>query len=1157
MIQFDRLTLSGFKSFVDKTDLDINPGLTGIVGPNGCGKSNLVEALRWAMGESSAKRMRGGGMDDVIFNGTSTRPARNFAEVVITLNNGMHTAPEPYAPFDQIEISRRIERENGSTYRVNGKIARARDVQLLLADTMTGANSPALVSQGKLTQIITAKPFDRRMILEESAGITGLHARRHEAELRLQAADNNLARLQDSVGALETQLSSLKRQSRQAEKYRALTDEIKTLETAIAAVEWLKLVRQQQSCQHDATRLESVVADALLAVTQLTNTLETQSADLPMLRTAAAEAAARYQAVAIELRQIETEERQIAAQITDASAQVAQTTADIAHDEQVIHDNQELLNALDAEQKQIMAEDEQNEGRLPVLEQTRDAIAARLSDEETELQTKTRALIETQTKRDSINTQITDTENRLRQASERLAQTQARLAEMDTNKDTAAENNLRDQIESYETRLNELNSLLATLRDTVRDHDAKIQTTRKDVDAARDTVTRLQAERKTLQDFLTTGITNDHPVLSDIRAEQGFELALAKALGDTLFGSTDEQSAVVWRGRAGIPAPSFPAGVAPIDEKIKAPAALNTALGYIGYVADRESGDGASAFLAPGQSIVSLDGYLWRWDGLFVKPSAKDTQALILEQKNRLAVLETEIADSEQKLNECKFAFDDAERALEMCRATMTAAESEQRTTQSSLNTARAQFQTMMQAQQHQATEYARLSELSNLVAHDVTEREGILFTLRAERDAMGGDDTDALAEQVARLRDTVASSTGDLREATLAVERFTQDSGRRRARMQGIADQRIALANRTARATEHLEQLKTRRDQMAEKQSELSGKPAELAAQRERMMTRGQELESEKSVAEDALQTVETAVQSTSRALKDAEHTLSNAREERAGVHARLATFVERMQTVEQDIVGTFNTTPDALMMDANVSFDTPDDVITDNDNKRTRKDKLVRDRDNIGPVNLRADVEASEIDATLGKILSERDDLIKAIEELRGAIATINHEAKERLTAAFETINGHFKDLFTRLFGGGAAHLQLIEAEGDPLSAGLEIYAQPPGKTLQSISLLSGGEQTLTAAALIFAMFLTNPSPICVLDEIDAPLDDANVDRICNLLRHITDVSGTRFLVVTHHRLTMARMDRLFGVTMGEKGVSQLVSVDLQQQLDLLEAA
>jgi chromosome segregation protein len=1157
MIAFDRLVLSGFKSFVDRTEMVIPPGLTGIVGPNGCGKSNLVEALRWAMGESSAKRMRGGDMDDVIFNGSSSRPARNFAEVLIYLDNKSHIAPEPYAAFDEIEISRRIEREQGSVYRVNGKIARARDVQLLFADTLTGANSPALVSQGKLTQIISAKPFDRRMILEESAGITGLHARRHEAELRLQAADNNLTRLQDVVGGLETQLAALKRQSRQAEKYRVLSDEIKTLETTIAALDWLRMVITQQAVQHDFLSAESIVAEAMTTVSQLAITAETQAMDLPKLRTQAANASARHQAVSIELRQIESEENTAREAISSTESQLKQIKDDLQHDSSVIAEGSELLAKLDSEQQQITAEDAQQEGRLPNLEATRESVAARLKDEEDQLQGKLQTLIETQTKRTSLSQQIDTEDQRIRAADTRKQDVATKLAALSDVEVSPATDELQAKISAFESQLMDSESSITTARTNVQTAEQKLADTRATIQTTREQLTRADTEKTTLETFLTTDLSStSHPVLNDIKAETGFEQAVAQALGETLYGSTDDAASMVWRGRTGLTAPTFPAGVTPLSDRVTAPVPLQAALSYIGYVADQAQGNAAADHLTPGQMIVSLDGYLWRWDGFFAKPSANDRQKQILEHKNRLAKLVTDMPTLQQAHNDAQNAVTLATAELATARESLTQIEQQARTLQNDMNAARQSLQKMLLTQQQNATEHARYTESLALIAQDIAERGATLNDLKTALAQLPDPITSGLDSEVADLREKVTWSQAELREANLSVDRFNQDAARRRARMHGIADQRIALNNRTARATEHLEQLKAREEQAVEKLSQLSGKPTELQNKRLEMMSLVSELENGKISAESALGVVEAEVAATTKALREAESTLSTAKENRAGLQARATALQEQLTMIDAEIVSQFSQSPQELMTAAGLSFDTDPTTLPHVEDLRTRKEKLTRDRDNIGPVNLRADVEAQELDGGLTKLLSERDDLMAAIAELRGGIATINVEAKERLVTAFETINTHFKDLFTRLFGGGQAYLQLIETD-DPLSSGLEIFAQPPGKTLQSISLLSGGEQSLTAAALIFAMFLTNPSPICVLDEIDAPLDDANVDRICNLLQHIVEKSQTRFLIVTHHRLTMARMDRLYGVTMGEKGVSQLVSVDLSKQMDLLEAA
>lgn len=1158
MIQFESLSLSGFKSFVDKTVLDIPIGLTGVVGPNGCGKSNLVEALRWAMGESSAKRMRGGDMDDVIFNGTSSRPARNFAEVIMTLNNGMHTAPAPYTPFDQIEISRKIERGSGSTYRINGKVARARDVQLLLADTMTGASSPALVSQGKLTQIISAKPFDRRQILEESAGITGLHARRHEAELRLQAADNNLIRLQDSLGSLETQLASLKRQSRQAEKYRILTDEIKALETQIAALEWIKITRAKQEIEAQAIRAEQEVAEGLVTASSLEREVTDASAGLQPLRQTAAESAARHQAVQIELRQLDHEEQQLEQAIRDLQSQLVQCEQDLHHDAQMIDESHHLIAALEQEEQTLRAEEESTKDRLPILEQARLDAEEKVQKLELGLQEKTQLLASSQAQRQAILSQIQAETNRKTSGTGRIETLRARLSELKGGMTEEEQAALNTQIETLDQALSEYAQTLTRIQAEIKSLDDTLVSYRTADADARNALTQLETEQKTYKAFLDSDMSaNVRPVVDDINADTGFEEAVAKAFGDTLLGTTDENGSMIWRSADSlIPAPSFPAPALPLSEKVKVPAVLTRAISYIGYVQDKTNGDIAAKNLVPGQIIVSLDGYFWRWDGLFVKPSSQDRQALLLEYKNKLAAINEQIPAARDKCDKAHQSLISAQTALQSEKTKEQETQTAQRQTQSQLNTARQDFQRKMQEAQHTLTERARLSELIDVTIEDVAEREKSLNDLNAQLAQYPDPIQSGLSVDVTNLREQTLSAQNELRTATLSVDRHLQEESRRRARLHGIADERISLQNRRARAEEHLSQINERKGQITEKLDTLLEKPAYIAEKKAGLLSRTSELEGLRARDADALQALENDIAQKSRALKEIETALNTARENRASAQTRLSMTDAQVQELDQSIQQQFSMSPHDVVMNAELSFNIDIEKLATLDPKRARREKCLRDRDAIGPVNLRADVEAQEIEAAVGKILTERDDLTAAISELRQAIDKINHEARTRLQEAFDKINTHFKTLFTRLFRGGQAHLELISTD-DPLGSGLEIYAQPPGKSLQSISLLSGGEQSLTAAALIFAMFLTNPSPICVLDEIDAPLDDANVDRICDLLRDITDTCKTRFLVVTHHRLTMARMDRLYGVTMSEKGVSQLVSVDMNQQMDMLEAA
>ncbi len=1160
MIQFKKIRLSGFKSFVDKTELDIGEGLTGIVGPNGCGKSNTVEALRWVMGENSSKRMRGGGsMEDVIFNGTATRPQRNFAEVTLLLDNSDRSAPAAYNDMDEIEVTRKIERDHGSVYRINGKVVRARDVQMLFADTVTGANSPALVSQGRVTEMINAKPQARRLILEESAGVSGLYARRHEAELRLRAADQNLQRVQDLIGSMEGRYGALKKQAREAIRYKNLSEEIKQLEVTIAWLEWQLLSNKINQARTKFGESESYVADHMTTVTQLTKTQNAQSEDLPELRQAEAEAAAALQANKMALQRLEDQERALLDQIEETKEQLARMTEDRAHEQENMREAAETLEKLKTEESTIQDSAGNQEEVLAEKIKIRDDLEEKVVALEKDYEALMASTAEKKAARTALEKQIAADQSRMLVAEERKEALKQDLA---TAKERFEEDN----------RLDEIKSALITLEQEVAELTADQESaekaaieSRQGVDESRAQLQDLEKQKatliseiSTLESILKSDSQNEfRPVLDDIRPDPGFETALSRALGDTLMASTQGDAPVLWQQRSFNQAdfPALPAGAAALQPHIQAPEELKAALMLIGVIDNTDQGDAIAAQLKPGQSIVSKDGAYWRWDGLHVKASAADKHALQLQQKNRLTELGTLLPRVEQELAQASSAYENAMETRKIEEERRNDLQLLLREKQGDLKSKQADLNRQTEERSGLFADMARFEDALKRCVEDI---ENYKTAITENTQGLSAYDESALADQTAQtdaLREKLGEARGTYNEAVRELDRIQQENRSRDARLHAIADERVNLENRSIRARERIKDLDEREIALKEKQEALENSPRAMTEEREALMSKISELEKLRGEAADKLAAVENELSDTTKALKEAEAQMSSAREDRAAAQATVTAGEEQLQELVENIISTFDKTPEALAEDITIAKDLEN--LPEIEPLKAKKEKAIRSRDNIGAVNLRAETEAEELEKQLGGIFEERDDLIQAIDELRGGINTLNKEARQRLLDAFDTVDGHFQELFTKLFSGGKAHLKLIDSD-DPLEAGLEIYAQPPGKTLQSLSLLSGGEQTLASIALIFAMFLTNPSPICVLDEIDAPLDDANVDRVCNLLEDISGRGDTRFIIITHHRLTMARMDRLYGVTMAEQGVSQLVSVDLgQQELDFLEAA
>jgi chromosome segregation protein len=1158
MAQFSRLRLQGFKSFVDKTELDICKGMTGIVGPNGCGKSNLVEALSWVMGETSAKRLRGSGMDDVIFNGTSLRPARNSAEVSVVIDNSDRTAPTLFNNSDEIEIVRRIERDMGSSYYVNGKVVRARDVQMLFADIGIGAHSAAIVSQGRIAAIINMKPAERRQILEESAGVSGLYVRRHEAELRLRAADNNLARLQDIMANLESQLDSLKRQSRQATRYKNISGDIKQLETHLALAEWMLAQEQKAQAEQQFLTAEKNVAEAMTTVAQLSRTYETQNADVPPLREKQAETAAAWQVQNFEMKRLDDEQARLENQIDETKQNLAQISSDRAHEQQIMDENTVLISRLESEEAELQQVENTDE-QLGLFQASKKQAQDKVDAVESEYRIAVEKSATLRASRQTLTNQLSQDQSRLTSLENRMTQVKSDIERIkQTRNHQTSNDDIHQRISTLEAALQNAQTHLDQHKNNQEHAQSTLENARSEFQNKRDQVQKIRSEISALQSVLESESEKGfRPILEDIKADEGFEAALTKALGDTLMASTDRQAPSVWENPAEdvINAiPHFADPVRALAPHIQAPEALKVALKFIGYVDTDDQGEAASRSLKIGQSLVSRSGGYWRWDGYRVRANAADRNAIRLKNKNRLDDLQGQLPDLERDLQSAEHSHQEAQQKFQDLKNQLSSLEQNARQAERDLNNSRIELQRSMERQAREEGDLLKAEETLALLSDDFSRLSLAVETHQASLAQFDEQSIDQLQQDLERLKSNLHQAQQELQDAVTALEVFQQDQSRRSARLRAVADERVNLQNRIIRARERLKSLEEREASTQGKLQDLKDKPKNIEGQRLQILDRLASLESAKNEAADKLAIAENELAQTHKALKQAEESLSQARELRAHSQAMHESALGSIEILRQSVQDQFALSPEDLWEQSSFTEEKLKSETVDK--LRGKRDRLIRERDGMGPVNLRADVEAQEVEDQLNKLINERNDLTAAIDELRQAINKLNKEARERIQTAFETVNNHFKVLFTRLFGGGTAHLAFVESD-DPLEASLEIFAQPPGKSLQSLSLLSGGEKTLASTALLFAMFLTNPSPLCVLDEIDAPLDDANVDRVCGMLEEISASGKTRFIIITHHRLTMARMDRLYGVTMAERGVSQLVSVDLQQKLEFLEAA
>ncbi|WP_108787917.1 AAA family ATPase [Erythrobacter sp. Alg231-14] len=1131
-MQISRLKLSGFKSFVEPAELRIEPGLTGVVGPNGCGKSNLLEAIRWVMGENSPKSMRSGGMEDVIFAGTDSRPSRAFAEVVLHASDDRD---------EELVVTRRIERGAGSAYRVNGHDVRAKDVALTFADAATGAHSPALVSQGKIAQVIAAKPAERRMMLEEAAGIAGLHVRRKDAESKLRSTEKNLERLEDLMAGLDTQMASLRRQAKQAERYTKLTEQIQLAEARLVFARWRDAAHAAKEARAAAEGADRQVAEA--------------KDKAEAAQKAQAEAAMRHQDARDELadrRDDASAHGHRMAALSEKLEAAEARLSDLTRQRTRLEEDRDAADRMTSDAAEALAKLERDlsasRARVEKADAERPAIAARSEDSERASRTAELALAKATADHAGVEAEwrvaqaaIEQAENRLNRIErdvERIATTRAELqGGEDTEHAVIAARKAADGAAKEVTRLREA-------LETERARKTALQEARDAASAAHSTakaeLAGVEREYSALardRDAREKRAKNREGLpaaLDKVRVAKGYERAIAAVLGrdakSPLGAPPQESDGRYWTGSA---APN-PVQNSLIDQVSDCPEELRARLALVSCV---EADDGRT--LGPGEWLVTKAGHLRRWDG-FVARGEGSAEAARLEAANRLTDLEAQLPALRKA---AETAATQESSAREELSALQTALVAQERDIAAAIEAERAALRSFDQAEAAKERIAARLEELKAAASEldeQFTSAKTELESANDARAALPPPDAGRASLEAAQSKHEAAKSAVQAALAGLAAH----DQGLAVSR-ERLAAQQADYSNWKARSGEaaaRVAETTRRLEEIEEERAVIAAKPAALHAEIEQGDAVRVRLTHELEAAQAAMDLCQTAIGDADRALAEAQETLTVAREGRATLAARAENQEARRSEMARISGERFQCPPPLLAQ----RFEFDEDTIKPATEESEEMDKLSASRERIGPVNLVAAEELTRIEEEHGTSASEQAELVEAVGRLRGSIGNLNREGRERLRAAFEEVDGHFRILFTRLFQGGQAHLALVDSD-DPLEAGLEIYAQPPGKRLQSLSLLSGGEQALTATALIFALFLTNPAPICVLDEVDAPLDDANVERFCDLLDSMVRTTKTRYLIVTHNAVTMSRMHRLFGVTMAEKGVSRLVSVDL----------
>ena len=851
-MEFKKIQLNGFKSFAEKTDFIIDNGLTGIVGPNGCGKSNIVESLKWCMGETSAKSMRGSGMEDVIFSGTSNKPSKNIAEVSITLSNPDKDGPLQYNNQDHIEIRRKIEKDKGSKFFINNKEVRAKDSQMFFADLSTGAHSPSIISQGRIGALVTAKPVDRRAILEEAAGIAGLHVRRHEAELRLDASENNLKRADELRRQQEKQLVNLQKQAEEATKYKLISEEIKKIEAGLYYLR-LKDIDHEIKLENEInSEAEDEFSGFNIQINNLENLIKNETTKVSPLREKNFENLSKLQRLNLELKSLDEESDRTKKEIENIKSSLNTIEEDIDREKSIV---------IDAKSNEKRLKEEKNE-----------------------------------------------------------------LIEIDSK--------------YYET------------------------------------------EKKSNED-----------------------------LAEAVKKLNNEQKMV--------------------------------------------------------ESIINLVG-------------GKNLQENIF------------------KLNEIKKQLINAKNSLEQ----------------------------------------QKLDEVATILENSKVNLDALIKNFESSENKNQISEIGLKNENIKKFQEEYADSFSK-------NQSIKNESIKRNERIKTIETEVESWINLLTNSEKMVNELNTRKKKLLEKLNKLETEPQTQAEKKGQISENLRSSEIEKQEDEVAINEIDKKINSLRSDLSSTQEKMIQVRERRASSSATIDGLKQRRNDLLERINAELNLNENNLLefSDLEKSESLPDSV-----EQEELLDEKKRQREKLGSVNLRADEETGKYKVEIKKMEQDRQDLVTAIIKLKESIKELNQKGRERLLGAFEKVNRKFNEVYTKLFNGGNAKLELVDSD-DPLEAGLELLVSPPGKRLQSITLLSGGEQALTALSLIFAVFLTNPSPICVLDEVDAPLDDANVTRFCNLLDELTKITNTRFIIVTHHALTMSKMNKLYGVTMPEKGISQLVAVDLQK--------
>ena len=1146
-----KLRLLGFKSFVDSTEVEILPGLTGIVGPNGCGKSNIIDAFQWLMGESRPSSMRASGMEDVIFAGVEGRSPRHFAEVTLEIDNSEQKASSEFNRHKEIEISRKISREIGSSYRLNGKEVRARDVQTLFADLSSGSHSSSLIKQGQIAELLNMKPKDRKKILEEAAGISGLYHRRHEAQLKLNGAERNLERLQDLISQLEVQLKTIEKQAREAERYAKLSKEIRALKALLLLKQYLSLRSDINSVETSSTEKLKILSRLETEDRELEKKIDIESGNISKQKIDVEEKSEAYQNTLLERQVVLNEINLSERKANELQSQLIQSEADLQREDQLMVDAKsnmvEQKNLLHEVDEKLHEVDKKIENQKEAIEQNNERMQA-VDDRYNFL-------------RDKLNELRAERILNKKRKEERLSNLSdlARSVEKLNDSLEKLKNAEQHEIKKLEDLLEEQDNLKSRYQihsNNFSQKEKDFQKNEEEIAFVDNEINKLNARKAVnISELVASkGFLNKNSgqktLFDELEIENGFEPCL-----DALFFSELEYPEITKNKVSGWQKVvdkienkiemNF-SGLENLSSRIKGPDVLNYLFEHVGIVNSTEEGDELSKMLFPGQQLITKEGDLWRWDG-FVRYATGEISKNALRVRNQKKVVDIQgsLKETETKLG-----------ALQNKKIILK----EKMSSSGDLELERSNISKGASDLQALEGEIARHRNQRAIASDNIISLEKKIEEENVQLKKYQGRDTD---------KSDIKNPEADENEHKSLVSNLEELDKQRenlrneKANFDKLTDDKNSLRVRKKEIELNRSKWKAQSEIAIERKSSIQARIESLKLEVEKNSSLPRDLENNKEVIDRKMEVTSEELADARDMLALSEGNLRKLQTRNKELIAELGVEKEnqvRLTTKKESLADNVAELDSRINNEYNLSFEKFQDEFSNNQAKdfsqmeiETRLERQIRFRDNLGSVNLRAEQDAKEISDELETILSERNDVAQAIEKLNTAVRNINKDGRKKLTEAFNEVNKTFQTLFTRLFQGGIAELALVDST-DPLEAGLEIMCQPPGKKVTTISLLSGGEQTLTALALIFAVFLSNPSPICLMDEVDAPLDDANIEKYCDILDFMTNETNTRFIVITHNIITITRMDRLFGVTMMEPGVSQLVGVDLNRAEELI---